>query len=135
MDFGLEFEQVAVHVDDVEAALALFRDELGLEFPNSGGTTVAGVRFEARGTANGFVFAGGTGEPEGVRAVGFRVRDLDAVIAVFSARGQAPVRTIEAGAYREAQFEYGGVVYSFAQYTGASRFEGAASAGVVGEHD
>jgi catechol 2,3-dioxygenase-like lactoylglutathione lyase family enzyme len=146
-DFTLEaMELVGVVVDDLDAAVARYRELFGLDFV----VFTTGVDYEVRprpipvddpqplaansrialDTSGAFELIEIPGAAEGFRNIHFRVPDADVAVAVLEARGLTVIRDVRIGLAREVIFdsrELHGVRLCLLQYEGSSLAEALAS--------
>jgi hypothetical protein len=106
-------EQVAVHVDDLEASMAVYL-ELGVDFLPIMRAEVDGDEFRLAVSSIGLSLV--ETRPEGLRAMGFKVRDLPGIVEALGRRGIEPVLEFAEPGYMEAHFLIDNVQFSFAEY-------------------
>jgi len=106
-------EQVAIHVKDLEVSMSVY-EELGVKFLPIMRVEGPPGTFRTAGSNIGISLV--EVEPEGLRAVGFKVQDLAGIKAKLAQHGIEPVLEFDADGYDEAQFVIDNVRFSFAEY-------------------
>ena len=124
-----QLEQVAIHVDDLDASMAVYR-ELGVDFLPPMRAAIGGDAFRLSVSSIGLSLV--ETQPEGLRAMGFKVRDLPRIVETLARRGIEPVLEFAQPGYHEAHFVIDKVRFSFAEYPPApSRATAAIVAGIL----
>lgn len=112
-------DQVTLSVINLEESMALYSEILGVSFAEPVEATVAGkkVRFAFSNIGIGLAQEDPPG-PEGFRALGLKVDDVDALKRKMDALGLEPISQIEEP-LKELQYIIGGARLNFGEYQDA----------------
>lgn len=113
-----QIDQITLHVKDLKEGVALFTDLLGAKFGEPVELNIAGRKAQLAFSNIGLGVAQLEEPTEGLRAIGFKVNNLDELKAKLEARGMKPVFEGGSGSMKEAQYDIYGLRFNFAEYKG-----------------
>ncbi|HZP26933.1 MAG TPA: VOC family protein [Dehalococcoidia bacterium] len=115
---GEQIDQITLHVKDLKEGVALFSELLGAKFAEPVELNIAGRKAQLAFSNIGLGIAQLEEPVEGLRAIGFKVGDLDELKAKLEKRGMKPVFEGGSGSMKEAQYDIYGMRFNFAEYKG-----------------